>query len=78
MSSERATEGIMFGSRRESNLMDGRKVVWNHGTTTGIPLNEFLPTLVEFAANYPGNKSDLMIGYWEYGDEIVVTASESR
>lgn len=57
--------------------MEGNEIVWRHRPTTGVSLNEVLPRLVEFVDAYQGDKSKLMFGYWEYGDEIVVTAPQA-
>lgn len=64
----------MFGSRREPKLMDGRRIV-SSLQSGGIPLDDALRSLNEVRAAYPGE--DLMFGYWEYGDEIVVTISDA-
>jgi hypothetical protein len=50
--------------------------VWSADRSDGTPLKEVLLNLHAFLEQYDGDKNDLMIGYWEYGDQIVVTASE--
>jgi hypothetical protein len=66
----------MFGSRQEPELMGGRKIVWELEHTAGVPLSGVLPQLISFFDSYPGDKSALRFGYWEYGDSIVVTEPE--
>jgi hypothetical protein len=68
----------MFGSRHEPYLMNGRKIVWRLERSNGMPLNDVLAQLVDFESSYDGNKTELVFGYWEYGDEIVVTAPDSE
>jgi hypothetical protein len=68
---------MWLGSRSEPNLTADRDTVWSWNPTTGSPLNDFLSSLAEFTDAYGGDKSMLMIGYWEYGDEIIVTAPTS-
>ena len=65
----------MFGSRREPELFDGREVIW-HERSTGSPLSGVLPQLAELVRLHPG--VDLMIGYWEYGNQLVVTAPTNQ
>lgn len=65
----------MWGSRREPELFDGRKIVWEC-RSLGAPLPDVLDALRKLIALRGGSGDDLLIGYWEYGDQIVVTAPD--
>lgn len=65
----------MFGSRKEPKLMGGRKVILSLASD-GMSLSEAMQSLSECVADYAGDRAELRFGYWEYGDEIVVTAPE--
>jgi hypothetical protein len=64
----------MLGSRNEPRLTGGRTIVWSLDRTGGVPVNDVLPKIVSFVEQYGGDKSELMFGYWESGDAIVITA----
>ena len=61
----------MLGSRKQPRLTEGRRIIWS--TDEIQPLNTFMLRLIAFAEKYDGDKSKLMIGYWDYGEEIVIT-----
>jgi hypothetical protein len=64
-------------SKREIELMDGRQVIWRASKSDGVSLKDVMADLQKVVQDYGGPVTDLLIGYWEYGDEIVVTAPES-
>ncbi len=67
----------MFGSRYEATLMgppytDAREIIWRSSRSDGVLLRDVVSELTALMAR--PDAEALMIGYWEYGDEIVVTA----
>ncbi len=61
----------MFSSRHERKLMDGRKVIWRAESLGVSPAG-----LTEFLSSYKGDHDALLLGYWEYGDEIILTTPD--
>ena len=66
----------MFGSLRQPELMgthENERVVLL-AMPAQLPAVEAAQQLVDMLASYEGDKSALLLGYWDYGAEIVVTA----
>lgn len=62
----------MFGSRKQPSLTENRRIVLTMPLV--LPAIDASQRLADFLAAYGGNKPDLMFGFWEFGDELVVTA----
>ncbi len=69
-------ETVMQGSMKQPELMGARES--ERGIVLRMPMMlpavEGAQKLADFLATYEGNKSQLILGYWDYGSEIVVTA----
>ena len=68
----------MFGSREQPELMGARnsqrRIVLHMPEL--MAATEALQQLSEFMAAYEGDRSALLFGFWDYGNEIVITAPD--
>jgi hypothetical protein len=65
----------MLGSRKQPHLMEGRRIVWTAEDADGTAVAPFRDALTKLLE---GGTEDLLIGYWDYGNSIVVTAPDEK
>lgn len=62
-----------MGSKVSARLEHGRHIVWR-GDADGVPLAQLIEALSELLEKH--SDVDLMFGYWDYGEQLVVTAPD--